>query len=228
VKVEISTVYFRAGYGPADYPGEHEWNARTILERSRAIKCPSVITQLAGSKKVQQVLTTEASAERFMIDPNVSSRVRATFAAIHPLDDSPAGLAARELALKKPEKYVLKPQREGGGNNIYRGNIPGFLKSIPESHWSGYILMELIETPALENTILRNGRLMSGGVVGELGVYGTVLWKDAEGEERGRGLKEVLMNEEAGWLLRTKGGQSDEGGVAAGFGSVDALLLTDC
>ncbi|PWW78075.1 glutathione synthase [Tuber magnatum] len=226
-QIEISTVYFRAGYGPGDYAGEDEWTARTTLERSKAIKCPSVITQLAGAKKIQQVLAIDGVVEGFLADKSVSSRVRGTFAAIHPLDESPAGVAARKLALEKPDTYVLKPQREGGGNNIYRGDIPGFLKSIPESRWSGYILMELIEPPALENTIIRNGGLMSGGVIGELGVYGAILWKDGEGEERGKGLKEIVMNEEAGWLLRTKGKQSDEGGVAAGFGSVDAVLLVD-
>lgn len=227
VQIEISTVYFRAGYGPEDYAGEDDWAARTALERSKAIKCPSVITQLAGAKKIQQVLAMDGAVEGFLADRNISSRVRGTFAAIHPLDQSPAGMAARKLALEKPDTYVLKPQREGGGNNIYRGDIPGFLKSIPESHWSGYILMELIEPPALENTIIRNGGLMSGGVVGELGVYGAILWKDGEGDERGKGLKEIVMNKEAGWLLRTKGRQSNEGGVAAGFGSVDAVLLVD-
>ncbi|KAG0637098.1 hypothetical protein HOY80DRAFT_974342 [Tuber brumale] len=226
-QVEISTVYFRAGYGPGDYAGEDDWAARTTLERSKAIKCPSVITQLAGAKKIQQVLATGGAVEGFLPNQSVSSRVRGTFAAIHPLDQSPAGMAARKLALEKPDTYVLKPQREGGGNNIYRRDIPSFLKSIPESRWSGYILMELIEPPALQNTIIRNGGLMSGGVVGELGVYGAILWKDGEGEERGKGLKEIVMNEEAGWLLRTKGRQSDEGGVAAGFGSVDAVLLVD-
>ncbi|RPB05606.1 glutathione synthase [Choiromyces venosus 120613-1] len=227
MQIEISTVYFRAGYGPGDYAGEDDWAARTTLERSRAIKCPSVITQLAGAKKIQQVLAMDGAVEKFLVDQSISSRIRSTFAAIHPLDQSPPGMAARKLALEKPDTYVLKPQREGGGNNIYRGDIPGFLKSIPESHWSGYILMELIEPPALENTIIRNGGLMSGGVIGELGVYGAILWRDGEGEERGKGLKEILMNEEAGWLLRTKGRQSDEGGVAAGFGSVDAVLLVD-
>ena len=55
------------------------------------------------------------------------------------------------------DKYVLKPQREGGGNNIYRKTIPEFLKSLPEPYWPAYILMEMIEPPALRNVILRNG-----------------------------------------------------------------------
>jgi hypothetical protein len=38
---EVSVVYFRAGYAPADYPGEAEWAARMALERSAAVKCPT-------------------------------------------------------------------------------------------------------------------------------------------------------------------------------------------
>jgi glutathione synthase len=152
--------------------------------------------------------------------------VRQTFATILPLDDSPDGLRARELATDPvtAQGYVLKPQREGGGNNIYRGAIPTFLRSLPESHWKGYILMELIEPPALSNAIVRNGEVWEGPVIGELGVYGTCLWRQpsSPGEAEGDA---VLRNEEAGYLLRTKPRDSDEGGVAAGFGCMDSCLL---
>ena len=56
-ELTCSVVYFRAGYSPADYPSESraEWRARALLERSKAIKCPTVGYQLAGAKRVQQV-----------------------------------------------------------------------------------------------------------------------------------------------------------------------------
>jgi hypothetical protein len=136
---------------------------------------------------------------------------------MYPLDSSQQGLQGRELAFSSSEAYVLKPQREGGGNNIYRSKIPSFLKSLPdESHYNAYILMELIQPPPLDNSIIRDGKVVTGGVIGELGVFGTILWDD-EGKAFG--------NEEAGWLLRTKGKGVDEGGVAAGYGSVDSICL---
>ncbi|KAH0613168.1 uncharacterized protein H6S33_009548 [Morchella sextelata] len=227
VHMEISTAYFRSCYDPEDFHSETDWVSRTTIERSKAIKCPSVITQLAGAKKVQQVLAMEGTVERFLPDTSISTRIQNTFAAIYPLDTSSAGLAARDLALNNPEKYVLKPQREGGGNNIYRSKIPDFLKSIPESHWSSYILMELIEPPSLGNSIVRNGIITTGEVICELGIFGAVLWRNGKGIERGKGIKEIVVNEETGWLLRTKGRDSEEGGVAAGFGSVDGILLVD-
>lgn len=56
---EIAVVYFRAGYSPADYVGRKEWDARLKLERSTAIKSPSIGYHLVGTKKVQQVLAKE-------------------------------------------------------------------------------------------------------------------------------------------------------------------------
>jgi glutathione synthetase len=224
---EVTTIYFRAGYSPDDYPKEEDWTARLHLEKSRAIKCPSILTHLAGCKKVQQVLATPHSPhlKRFLPDPKVAARVLATFAPIYPLDDSEAGREARKLAAdpRSASRYVLKPQREGGGNNIYRRAIPPYLEKLPETHWPAYILMEMIEPPPLTNAILRNGELQQGGVICELGVYGVCLWKENGTENKG----EILESWEAGYLLRTKGDQSEEGGVAAGFGAVDSCCLVD-
>lgn len=228
---EVTTLYFRAGYSPTDYTGPDSWTARLHLERSRAIKCPSILTHLSGAKKIQQVLATPSSPHlsRFIPSPITSSRLLSTFAPIYPLDTSEAGQSARTLALdpKTAANFVLKPQREGGGNNVYRSKIPNFLKSIPEEQWPAYILMEMIDAPPLKNVILRNGEVQKGGVIGELGVYGVMLWRNELEEGQHKGVKEVLVNKEAGYLLRTKGDTSEEGGVAAGFGAVDSVLLVD-
>lgn len=232
-RYEVTTLYFRAGYSPTEYVTPEAWQARMHLERSGAIKCPSVLTHLAGSKKIQQILATPSSPflEKFLDSTPFQGyieRIRATFAAIYPLDGSSAGRQAIRYALDPDvaPKYVLKPQREGGGNNIYGAKIPGFLASLgnDERKYRGHILMELIETPPLRNSIFRNGEVKSGGVIGELGIYGVCLWRnDFEQSKCG----EILVNTEAGFLLRTKGRESEEGGVAAGFGSVDSVCLID-
>ncbi|MCJ1340787.1 hypothetical protein MMC09_006083 [Bachmanniomyces sp. S44760] len=238
---EVSVIYFRAGYAPTDYPNETFWAARIHLERSAAMKCPTVLTHLAGSKKVQQVLATPSSPHlsRFLNhnhnhNPNLENQIRSTFAAIYPLDNTPAGKHAKSIATdpEKCKNYVLKPQREGGGNNIYRSAIPAFLKTLgEEENWKGHILMEIIEPPSVRNSIFREGVVSSGEVIGELGVYGVCLWRNRgkgrdrdrdEAEEKNKG---IIENWEAGYLLRTKGRESEEGGVAAGFGSVDSVYL---
>ncbi|RPA71635.1 glutathione synthetase [Ascobolus immersus RN42] len=216
---EISTVYFRSMYDPSDYESSDAadlWELRYLIERSNAIKCPSILTHLAGSKKVQQALCAPGELERFLSQRD-AEKVRSTFAMIYPLDDSELGRKAQELALnpETAQHYVLKPQREGGGNNVYRGKIPGFLQSIGKDKWPGYILMELIEPPSISNVVLRNGNVEKGGVVNELGVYGVTLWSR----------EKIQENYQAGYLLRTKGVESEEGGVAAGYGCVDSVCL---
>lgn len=233
---EVTTCYFRAGYTPSEYPDESSWSARLQLERSAAIKCPTILTHLAGSKKIQQILATPSSphVERFLSRSQafsdteaVALRIKATFVAIYPLDSSDAGRQAIALATSptKSAAYVLKPQREGGGNNIYGTKIPNFLQTLgdDERKWRGHILMEMIGPPRLRSTIFRNGQTKSGEVIGELGIYGACLW----GSSKGQTVANILHNEEAGWLLRTKGRDSEEGGVAAGFGAVDSVCLMD-
>ncbi|GMM30044.1 glutathione synthase [Martiniozyma asiatica (nom. inval.)] len=213
--LEVSVVYYRSAYGPGDFTTPETWEARVQLETSLAIKCPSLPTQLSGAKKIQQLLTDSEVLNKF-IDNNVEE-IESTFCAIHPLDSSSAGLKARKLAIEIPSNFVLKPQREGGGNNVYRENIPEFLKSLPENEWEGYILMELIHPKVWANSILRNGEIVDDGIVSELGIFGAYLMDEAN--------KKILSNEELGYLLRSKTMGSDEGGVAAGFGCVDNICL---
>lgn len=215
---EISVVYYRAGYSPSDYESNPEltWASRLFLENSKAIKCPSVLTQLSGAKKIQQLLTSESILKKLLPKSDLSPLL-STFVNIYPLDDSEEGQKAKKLALESPENFVLKPQREGGGNNIYKEDIPTFLKLIKEEEWGAYILMELINPPSFKNTIIRGNDIIKEEIISELGVYGTILFNESTGD--------ILENENAGFLLRSKVSSSNEGGVAAGFGCVDNVYL---
>jgi glutathione synthase len=240
---EVSVVYFRALYSPTEYTSPTIWAGRHHLERSCATKCPSILLHLSGSKKIQQVLTSLPPDTDHLSaflphhhKPTLDS-LRSTFAPQYSLT-TPEGL---DLALNPAtaENHVLKPQREGGGNNIYRSNIPPFLKSLKESEYKAYILMQLIHPPAdAKNTVLRSdGEVVSGNVISELGIFGTCLWKvpnlKTAADEGGQidrdsvemELPEIMFNNEGGYLLRTKASGSDEGGVAAGFSSLDSVIL---
>ena len=84
------------------------------------------------------------------------------------------------MALSEPERFVLKPQREGGGNNVYGKDIIDVLGKIKDSkERSAYILMDRIIPPVQLNYMLRPGRGSAMyepvDVVSELGVYGVVI-----------------------------------------------------
>ena len=77
--------------------------------------------------KVQQVLSVPGQLELFL-SPTDCTLMRSVFAGLYSLDISDEGSggkegveAAKQLALSSTSSYVLKPQREGGGNNFYRG-----------------------------------------------------------------------------------------------------------
>ncbi|KAI0362179.1 glutathione synthase [Trametes cingulata] len=220
--VEISTVYFRAGYTPTDYPTTAHYETRYLLESSIAIKCPSIQLQLAGGKKVQEVLTKPHVLDRFLdTDVHSGSALRSSWMGMWGLDED--GDAGVNRARQGAHNLVLKPQREGGGNNVYKGDIPPFLDSLPREEREAWIAMELIRTPeGLGNYLVRAGGGTAGAVktevVSELGIFGWALFGGPEG---------AIEEKEVGWLLRTKEKESNEGGIAAGFSVLDSVVLVD-
>lgn len=145
--IVVSVVYFRAGYEPGHYHSQNEWSARLMIERSSAIKCPSIHYHLAGTKKVQQALAKPGILKRFLTDEEDITRVKEIFTGLYSLDKEEGGDKVVDMVLKNPEGYVMKPQREGGGNNIYGSEIPEKLIEMSEEERSAYIVMDRIFPP---------------------------------------------------------------------------------
>ena len=206
----ISLVYFRAGYTPNDYPTDGEWAARLLIEKSNALKSPSVAMHLAGSKKVQQKLAEPGVLEKFM--PDSAAQMRKVFADLYSLDGD-EGTEAIQLALANPAGYVLKPQREGGGNNLYSDQLKARLEQ--GGDLGAFILMQRILPPSHSTLTIRNGNALRLETLSELGIYGSYL----------RVGDDVVVNKHGGHLLRTKAATSDEGGVAAGYAVLDSPKL---
>ncbi|KAJ2156403.1 Glutathione synthetase [Coemansia sp. RSA 552] len=213
---EVAVAYYRSGYAPTDFSTDAEWDGRWLIERSRAIPIPSLAYHLAGCKKIQQVLAQPGVVERFIDDQEAAAQVRQCFVGLYPLDGSKEGLQACEMAISDPDRYVVKPQREGGGYNTYGADIPRLLGQLTEEERKGYILMDLIRAPGFNSMLLRNGQLVPCEVVSELGIYG-IFVSDREGR--------TVVNRHGGHLLRTKASDVREGGVAAGFAVIDSPLL---
>jgi len=252
IQREITVVYFRAGYAPTDYPSGYdtspdddatgiEWLARERLERSRAAKCPSLGYHLAGCKKVQQELARPGVLERFFPNDDreetpVVPLLRSAFAGLYALgaDADEGDLdAVRDVLFREGERrYVLKPQREGGGYNFYGKELANKLRQhctvvdedgdgkqniVLGNALSEFILMERLFPPQQRAILLRNGIVEGSGMtISELGCFGTIV-ASAEGE--------VVHNEYAGFLLRTKFSGVDEGGVASGFATLSSPYL---
>ncbi|KAL1400533.1 hypothetical protein pipiens_007348 [Culex pipiens pipiens] len=217
---EVTVIYFRAGYEPGHYYGPNEWSARLLMERSKAIKCPSIQYHLAGTKKVQQALAKPGILKRFIADDHKIDTIKEIFTGLYPLDKNEEGDEAVRRALENPERYVLKPQREGGGNNVYGEDIPGALEKMADDERSAWILMERIFPPLSQGYMVRPGGKMPPEIVNlvsELGIFGAII-----------GTKDnVVYNKQVGHMLRTKLSSANEGGVAAGLGALDSPYLID-
>ncbi|EGO23546.1 hypothetical protein SERLADRAFT_408898 [Serpula lacrymans var. lacrymans S7.9] len=205
--IEISTIYFRAGYTPSDFSSPTHYATRIALERTLAIKCPSLPLQLAGGKKVQEALTRHGLLDRLLHGRGYSEHdldeVRSTWMHMWALDDP----------CPPPPSFFSK----------------AIGARIPLGFREAWIAMELIDTPAGVGSYLvraadggagagterQKTKSVKAEVISELGIFGWALF----------GAGEVVSEAEAGWLVRTKGTESNEGGVAAGFSVLDSVLL---
>jgi glutathione synthase len=232
---EVAIVYFRAGYAPTDYPNGYdgaEWRARAKVEKSRATKSPSLGYHLAGTKKVQQELARQGILQRFFPefdDKAVIESLREAFAGLYSLGEDATSedkRAVKDVLSGAEGRYVLKPQREGGGYNYYGERLFAKLKeNVQESDsdielaplLGEFILMERLFPPLQKAILLRAGKVEgSGDTISELGCFATVV-ASANGT--------ILHNEYAGFLLRTKFANVDEGGVASGFATLSSPYL---
>ncbi|EGD72157.1 glutathione synthetase [Salpingoeca rosetta] len=253
--VEVSVVYFRAGYTPNDYPSQAEWDARTQLELSAAIKCPNIALHLAGTKKVQQVLAKPGTLERFISGEDATT-LRKTFAALYSLDPDDYSTSEgqqqgndstretqhqqKEMASvdallaeiqEHPELYVLKPQREGGGGNHYGREAANMLAGMAPSERLAYIVQSRILPPTQPALVMRDEPVGAPQQsTTELGLFGVSVRRRGK-REAGRADSDAAdedhVEDNAGVLLRTKQAESDEVGFAAGFGVLDSPWLTD-
>jgi len=221
--LEISVCYMRGGHEPREYSTTSGLAARLQLERSRAIKVPSLLSHLTTYKKVQQRLSMPGEVERFL-DSAEAAAVRSTFVPMYPLDNSLEGSTGRTLATSRETvgRYIMKPCLEGGGHNIYGYDILNKLRLVPEVEWRNCILMEKIKTPLQDGILMSGAGLYKGLVVSELGVFGACLWK-----KRTEGGAEVLENRQFGWSFKTKAAEVDEMSVVKGYGCFDSPFLVD-
>lgn len=217
----VSVIYFRAGYEPGHYPTKKEWDARLLMEKSQAIKCPSIQYHLAGTKKVQQALARSGAVEMFLNESRKIDSVKEIFTGLYGLDFDEVGDKAVQMALDDPERFVLKPQREGGGNNVYGKDVRDvMLKMKDTKERTAWILMDRINPPLSDGYLIRPGaknppELVS--MVSELGIFGVIVGDS----------QKIMVNRQVGHMLRTKISTANEGGVAAGLGALDSPYLFD-
>ncbi|XP_016904439.1 glutathione synthetase [Apis cerana] len=217
----VAVVYYRCGYEPGQYHTQKEWEVRLLIERSLAIKCPTIQYHLAGTKKVQQTLAKPGVISRFLKNEKTCAEITEIFTELYGLDFDEHGDAAIEMGISDPHRFVLKPQREGGCNNKYGLDIKHFLESVKNKQDRvAWILMDKIRPPIHKSYMVRpeiNIDTELQELVSELGIFGVIIADE----------NNVYVNKQSGHMLRTKLATANEGGVATGLGACDSPFLVD-
>ncbi|XP_063723214.1 uncharacterized protein LOC134851175 [Symsagittifera roscoffensis] len=218
----ISCVYFRLGYSPDHYVNERCWEFVEMAELSLAVLVPSVGLHLAGTKRVQCALYENnfQLLHQLMGESSDVEAFRSTFVDQFVLDEENV-----KKVLAAPERYVIKPQREGGGNNLFGDEIVQQFANKPNrSDLSTYVAMELI-TPAIITNYA--GRASDGSILvmpeaaAEVGICSIFLF-----DPMARECDRVIRQEISGFGCKVKHACSNEGGISSdcGFASITECI----
>ena len=129
-----------------------------------------------------------------------------------------------ERALQNPHDFVLKPQKEGGGNNFFDEELKQKLqilkaKEATDPALDTLLIMERIRPPMIPAFLVHNGELKRENSMSEFGFFSAVLTRNGpEG-------RQTIKNEVIGTLMRTKASHFNEGGVNAGYSFIDQPLV---
>ena len=133
-------------------------------------------------KKAQQMITDESLLAAYLSADSISL-LQSCFMKIYDFENilNPQTASLLDAFRQKShDQYILKPQREGGGNNLTGLEAIQFLEKLEKEGnlatiLKGYILMEKIESPTQSNNLMRQNNVLSSQSIGELGIFGTIL-----------------------------------------------------
>lgn len=143
---EIAVVYYRDGYMPDQY-NEKTWVVREQLEMCKAIKCPNIFLQLVNTKYFQYVMTKKDTWLKFGFseaDFEANSKVFPTIFSTTDFKDLEK-LKTYILENGGYKSWVMKPQREGGGNNFFGEDIEQYVNSHPLEDLKSFIFQKRID-----------------------------------------------------------------------------------
>lgn len=252
---EISVLYFRALYTPNHF-NENIWKIREMFEFSDAIKIPSLPYQLVGSKKIQMLLLDNDILKKYIsLNLNKEKKsdeqitkdmtlLKKTFALqVDPSQNINAHII--QDAINNENNYLLKPQREGGKNNLHGNQVKQKLKLFYDHNkkqtLSHYVLMQRLfpstftaihcRTQEMKNEICTTNisneqqkkkpshliQFSPEKSISEFSLFHNFIFYKNKN----------ILNEQKGYLVRTKNYTEKEGGAICGISSLDSFFLTE-
>lgn len=209
----ISVVYYRGGISANCHATKERWDAREMIERSSAVKCPSAGWLLAGLKIVQSRFAEAETIDRFLpsLTPDTRNKLLGTATRMRRVQDCAAEAEA------SPSRFVLKKEQGVWAGVDLVEKVRSFrLAGKTARNW--FIVDKIVPAPVQNVTFVREGvAIATGPGLQELGVYGVFLG-DGESE---------LTSSCAGYLVRTKPEGETDGGVCKGIAVLDSICLVE-
>mmetsp|Transcript_118894 Transcript_118894/g.165734 ORF Transcript_118894/g.165734 Transcript_118894/m.165734 type:complete len:110 (-) Transcript_118894:180-509(-) len=81
-------------------------------------------------------------------------------------------------AIENPRNYVIKPQKEGGGNNYFDEEVKTMLTNEPYETLKNYLIMEKIDAPVIKTYMLRRCNASYQDSISEMGIYSCLFAKN--------------------------------------------------
>ncbi|CRG97898.1 glutathione synthetase, putative [Plasmodium gallinaceum] len=239
---EISVIYFRSLYSPYHF-NETIWSLREMIEFSDSVKIPSLPYQLVGSKRIQMLLLDDDILKKYIsYDLNKNKKteqqiindmntLKKSFALqVDPSLDKNSHIIS--LAIENEKNFLLKPQREGGMNNLHGSDVKEKLMLYydeKEKHkLSIYVLMQKLfpssfitvhcRTKKKENEDNDHSYFIEFSPeksISEISLFHNFIFYKNKN----------ILNEQKGYLIRTKNINENEGGAICGISSLDSFFL---
>ena len=218
----ISMFYFRSAYCESDFPDEESWQGRELIELSTAIKVPDINTFLTTFKIFQYELSKPQIMMHYCQNDLIINDILRFFGGIYNIRDMDVEKQKELFSQIKsdPNKYILKPMREGGGNNIFGDKLKELIPeegNEPNDILKNSVIVDKIDAAVHESVVLRNEKINLQNSISEYSIYGIILSNE----------NNLYINKSVSFLVRTKNKDEIEGGIMEGAGAVDLPCLLD-
>lgn len=182
------------------------------MELSKAIMIPSISMQLINMKRAQVELDKPETLKKYLKKEDIEL-ISSFKTSVCDFDNEENYNWA--TGITSFDDYVLKPNKEGGGNNIYGGEILEVLKNIGPKEAKAYVLMKIIPADVRESVVFDSKSPRLVDTVTEFSQFGSTLTRGDQ----------IIDNRVGGVLVRTKFSTSLEGGISAGQGFLDTCAI---
>jgi glutathione synthase len=122
-------------------------------------------------------------------------------------------------AVENPEMYVLKPQKEGGGNNLYGDDVKTKLLDLSDPNLSSYIIQPRVYPPLIKSYHVTKGKVREVQGYTELGMASCIFTELKNGENQ------VVDEWMIGMFCHNKDGSLPEADISRGTAALDYPIL---